>query len=93
MKNDRESREKFVIDYLKVHHTADALNAEFHDLFYERFGGKRKLPYYGAQLVYKAQRLLASMERQGILDRIRQPLPEHLSGFPNWVYVYGIKTE
>ena len=83
-------QEKFVIEWLKREQNADALCVEFHNTFHAIFGGKRNPVIYGASLVFKAQRLLSSMYERGLLVRCVVSLPEHISGFPNWVYSYSL---
>lgn len=88
MKNNKEI---FIINYLKKHVTVDACNENFHDEFFNQFGGKRKQTFFGAQPIYKAMRLLSKMYKENKIDRTIISLPDHLSGFPNWIYVYSLK--
>lgn len=86
-----EEQEKFIIDYIGEHGLVDVIAQDFHEQFLKKFGGKYKETMYGAQPVYKAQRLLSRMYKEKILDRRIVGLPEHISGFSNWVYVYGLR--
>lgn len=84
----RAKQEAFILDWIAKHGKADACDQAFHDAFYAKFGGARPAYTFGAMPVQKAQRLLASLEKQGVLNRwiIRLEAPE--PGFPKWVYAY-----
>lgn len=86
----RRDQEKFVIEYLKTNYTTDIYDQNFHEQFYQRFGGKRTIYPFGSCPVHKAQRLLTRMYRFGMLDRDRVPLSGHEPGFRNWVYGYTL---
>jgi len=84
---------EFIIEYLKRNGYTDVTDEKFHDEFHLKFGGKRKWHFFGASPVYKAQRLLTKMWKDGILDRGILSLSEHEQGFPNWVYGYSLKGD
>lgn len=88
-----EKIKAWIIKWLKNNGngTADACNRYFHEDFYEAWGGKRKEYFYGAAPVEKAQYYLKQLYLENKLDRYIVGLPEHLSGMPNWVYVYELK--
>ncbi len=88
-----DKQEQFVIDYLKKEYCTDACDAYFHNEFHKLFKGKRNWKSFGASPVYKAQRLLATMYRKGILERNIIPLIEHEWGFPNWVWGYTLTKQ
>jgi hypothetical protein len=82
-------QEKFVLEWLNKNLSACVMDAAFHEAFHEKFGGKRKEYMFGAQPVDKAQKLLASMYRRGIISRKIVSLGGNWQyGFPKWVYVY-----
>ena len=84
--------QKFIIEYLRENCGTDALDTEFHDEFYRRFGGNRKQCVIGAQTVYKAQRWLLKMHKDGFLDRGVISLSTNAQmGFPSWVYTYWLR--
>lgn len=82
--------EEFVMEYLKTNHSTDIYDQQFHDDFHERFGGKRKEYMFGSSPVYKAQRVLTRIHKQGKIDRFRISLSGQESGFRNWVYSYTL---
>jgi hypothetical protein len=89
----KEHQEQFIIEYLLKHTCTSVCDVLFHEQYHERFGGKQKEYYYGASPVYKAQRLLASMWKRGLLNRHRVSIPEMQIDIPNWVYVYELHPE
>ena len=97
MEHDKTTceQELFVIEYLESHHGTDACDAEFHAEFHERFGGKFEHKNFGAQPVFKAQRLLARMAKNGILERVivGMSYAQAEPGFPRWVYVYYLNND
>jgi len=95
VRNFREETEirKFIITYLEENFSADATDEKFHTEFYERFGGKRKQTYWGAQTVYKAQKWLKKLYDEGTLDRGVINLGANWQpGFPRWVYGYTLSS-
>lgn len=86
----RAKQEEWIINYIKEYGSADVCNTQFHDEFHEEFGGKRKGYLYGADPVLKAQALLGKMWKERKLNRFKISLLEHVSGMPNWVYVYEL---
>jgi hypothetical protein len=86
-------QEQWIIDWLngRPHEKIDACDEEFHEAFHQRFGGARAQTYFGAQRVYKAQRLLAQMYRDGKLKRFVDGLSGMGDGWPRWVYVYELE--
>ncbi len=96
MRVSLNEQEQFILQYLTENGCGvDACNTAFHDQFHARFGGKRKHTYYGAQLVYKAQKLLAAMASRGQLTRHIVVLAgcNQIPGMPNWVYSYTLPEE
>ena len=89
----KECQEQFIIEYLLEHLKADACDTDFHDQYHDKFGGKQKLCFYGASPVYKAQRLLSSMYKRGLLVRKRVSIFGLQIDMPNWVYVYELHPE
>ena len=89
----RESIYKFILEYIKENFSTDVCDQYFHEEYYKRFGGKRKLTNWGAQPVYKAQRQLKELWEEGILNRSTYGLVERDSGFPKWVYEYYLKEK
>lgn len=91
MSKGREVR-AFILAYIAEQGSTDATDQEFHERFFQRFGGKRQETVYGAQMVYKAQRWLAKMHRDGELNRRVFSIGEApADGFPAWVYGYTIR--
>lgn len=88
-----EKEKKFVVDYLKINKTADVCNMDFHEKFYQKFGGKRKETWYGAQPVFKAMFVLKELYNVGILMRSRIRLSRIGIGFPKWCYTYELKNK
>jgi hypothetical protein len=88
MKNTPE-RENFVMEWLRSNFSADVLNKDFHDAYHKRFGGKRLVQPYGASPVPEAQKILASMYKQGMLERSATGIALG-ADFPKWVYVYTL---
>lgn len=84
-------QKQFILNYLANHIETSVTDEEFHDEFYKRFGGNRKLTHFGAQPVYKAMRLLEYMYRQKLINRGIMGLTEHEIGFPNWCYTYYLE--
>ena len=81
----------FIMAYLAENHCTDATDEKFHEEFYQRFGGKRKETYFGAQMVYKAQRWLKRMCDEKLLQRKRFGISDApADGFPTWVYMYSL---
>ena len=88
------AQRQFVIEYLRRNFEADACNQEFHDEFHALFGGARHETYWGAQTVYKAQRLLKAMADDGTLERYPVGLGGNWQpGFPRWVYGYTLRDK
>lgn len=85
--------EKFIREYLAENHTADRLNADFHDQFSDKFGGKRIIFAFGSCPNLLAMTWLKNLYSQGILDRRIVPLYHKERGFPNWVYSYTLRGE
>lgn len=82
---------KFILNYIKYNGGVSVLNEPFHDAFFSKFGGSRKLKMWGASPVKKAQRLLKMMYNEGTLDRFIITLGRNWEpGFPRWEYVYKI---
>lgn len=90
MSNGEDVR-NFILSYLTENPCTDATDQEFHEEFYQRFGGKRQATFYGAQVVYKAQRWLRRMSEEKLLERKRFGIVDApADGFPKWVYVYSL---
>ena len=91
MSNGNDIRD-FITAYLSTHPITDATDQEFHEQFYQRYGGKRQETFYGAQMVYKAQLWLKRMYDEKTLRRKRFSLGEvGADGFPKWVYTYSLR--
>jgi len=86
-------QEQWIIEWLKERpfEGIDACDEFFHEAFWQRFGGARAQTHFGAQRVYKAQRLLAQMYRAGKLRRFVSSLEGMGAGWPRWVYVYTLE--
>lgn len=80
----------WILKYIKKYGPVSILDIEFHDKFYEEFGGRRKFYMWGASPVYRATRTLKTMYDSNILDRGRIGIPTQ-PGFPKWVYCYYLK--
>lgn len=92
-KKKSDTIKDWIFDYISEHGGASATDERFHDEFHRHFGGKFQPTFYGAQLVYKAQRYLKEMYDEGLLDRrVMTSGAENISGFPNWEYVYFLST-
>jgi hypothetical protein len=92
MQNIKRNAEiqQFIRRYLSENTCADVLNAEFHDKFSEKFGGRRIFKMWGAMPNMLAMSWLKKLYDQGILERGRISLYAHEMGFPNWVYSYTL---
>ena len=95
MKTPKQDQEDFVILYLDTAQAGavDILTQDFHEEFYQRFGGKREIYFFGSCPVQKAQRLLADMAKRDLLDKWIIGLQGHESGFPKWVYSYTLSEQ
>lgn len=88
---DALAQRQFILAYLAKHTYTDACDQLFHDEFFLLFGGARHETFWGAQTVYKAQKLLKKMYDEGTLDRGSIGLGANWQpGFPRWVYTYAI---
>lgn len=83
--------EQWVLEWLKTGIEASAVNQQFHEDFYNKFGGARKETYWGAQPVHKAMRLLAKLHEEGKLERRRIGLGLNWQpGFPKHCLSYSL---
>jgi hypothetical protein len=82
--------EQFIREYLTRNPGTDRLDAEFHDEFSEKFGGKRILCNWGSSPNLLAMKWLKRLYEQGILNRAPIGLDYHEAGFPNWAYSYRL---
>lgn len=88
MKQQAE-KEQWIREWLKKECTANACNTAFHEAYFQKFGGKRNETYWGAQMVYEVQRLMAKMAKEGKLLRFPIGLGTNWQpGFPKWVWGY-----
>lgn len=86
-----ESIIDFIGNYLEEHTATDCLDAEFHDEFTIRFGGRRKNVYPGAATNRLAMQWLGKLYREGMLIRSVISFGDtRQMGFPNWVYTYEL---
>ena len=85
-----QKQKEFIIEYLGKNPGTNVSDSIFHEEFFERFGGKRKETFFGAMPVYKAQRLLSTMYKNGEISRGIVNFPERWYGQPSWVYDYYI---
>lgn len=83
--------EQFIYEYLKTGVGTDRLDAEFHDQFSEKFGGKRLWYPFGSNPNLIAMKWLKKLYDQGALRRHPIGLHAHETGFPNWVYSYSLR--
>lgn len=86
-----KDQEQWIIEWLQLHTEASAVNEQFHEEFFQKFGGARSEKMWGAQPVHKAQRLLANLYNEGRVVRRRVSLGDLGLGFPNSVLVYSLK--
>lgn len=93
IKNKIESKfekRQWILGWLDRHFHADATNGDFHDEYFEKFGGRRKETDWGTQPVYEAQRLLKELFDEGLLERDRVNLSSYKHPvYPRWVWVYS----
>lgn len=82
--------EQFIRGYLTRHVATDRLDAQFHDEFSAKFGGKRIIYPFGACPNLLAMKWLKRLYDQGILKRWSIGIQAHEVGFPNWVYCYEL---
>ena len=68
----------------------DILNAPFVDAYIDRFNAAHTVTMFGANKCKDLGKTLKAGYDNGTFERNRLGLTEHLSGFPNWVYVYSI---
>jgi hypothetical protein len=88
--------ESFILKWLKdktcpysgISNGVDVCNTFFMDEFIRHTGASHKETFYGAPKCALAGRTLSKMRNNGLLQRKRIGLPEHVSGFPNWIYSY-----
>lgn len=93
MKTDTKTNieiEQFIRDYLKRHTVTDRLDAQFHDEFSAKFGGKRTIYPFGSCPNHLAMKWLKNLYEQGILNRYSVGISRHETGFPNWIYTYEL---
>jgi len=82
-------QEDFVFAYIRKNGNTSALDEQFHEEFFNRFGGARTKTNYGAQPSKQAMKMLANLYNQGVLERSRIGLGVNWEpGFPRWVYAY-----
>jgi len=88
----KAEREQWILDWLKQHYCADAVNQDFHEAYHQRFPEYvRRETYWGAQPVAQAQRDLARMAQAGVLERGPVSLGANWQpGFPKWVCSYSL---
>ena len=84
---------EFICDYIRREHGTDRLDAEFHEEFTNRFGGKRTMYYWGSCPNHLAMQWLKRLYDEGTLQRAPIGLTNHEVGFPNWVYTYSLCTQ
>ncbi len=84
--------EEFIREYIARNGGVDVTDALFHDEFTEKFGGRQTFKNYGAMPNPLAMRWVKRLYEQGILERGIISLYAHEQGFPNWVYVYSLRT-
>lgn len=92
---NRVNRQEWIREWIAANACADALNLEFHEAYHKRFPEyRRKETFWGAQMVYQAQKDLSEMYAAGILSRGRLGLSTNWQpGFPKWVWAYMVKKE
>lgn len=81
----------WVENYMKENSPhVDILNTEFVDEYIAKFNPKHAIMMYGANKCKEINRVLKAGYDKGVFKRSRVGLFAHLSGFPNWVYVYSL---
>lgn len=81
----------WVETYLKeVETQIDVLNTAFVNAYINEFGVAHRFTMYGAFKCPDLGRTLKAGYDKGVFERGRIGLTEHLSGLPNWVYVYSL---
>lgn len=86
-------RQSWILAWLKDNFCADAVNAQFHDDYAEKFPMyKRRYTNWGAQPVAQAMRDLRTLAKCGMVDagRIGLPSGNWEPGFPKWVIGYTL---
>ncbi len=91
MRTKRDKKRQWVIDYLLSNMEASALNTDFHEQFFQQFGGARTEKYWGAQPVASAQSILAELAKTGVAEKRHVALGGAWQpGFPKHVISYSL---
>ena len=87
--------EKYVLDYLNKNNFTDILDSDFIWGFIRLTNAPHTIQPFGAPKCKRANKLLGSMYKQSILNRVPMGLPvgDSNMGFPKWVYSYGINEK
>lgn len=83
--------EEWIVEYLHQNMEASAVNKDFHEKFHQKFGGRKKETFFGAEPVAKAQATLAAMYNKGTVIRRRIGIQNWQPGMPKWVYSYSVR--
>lgn len=87
-----EDKRQFVLDYLTKYGSIEVIDSQFHDRFFDKFGGRAQEKSDGSRVVYRAQRLLEEMVKDGTITRYRQSNEVQAVGLPPWMWIYKLKT-
>lgn len=85
-------KQKFILEYLKKEHTANVLDAGFHQKWWDEFRGARHIYAFGSSPCPNAMTWLKKLYDQNILNRGRVGMHGMETGFPKWVYVYTLSV-
>jgi hypothetical protein len=85
---------EWVETYLKeVEPHVDVLNERFVNAYINKFSVKHTITMFGALKCNDLGKTLKVGYDKSLFNRVRIGLHEHMSGFPNWVYVYSLKLD
>lgn len=85
---------EWIVNYMKENEPhVDIMNAAFVDAYIEEFNPRHAIMIYGANKCKEISRVLKSGYDMEIFRRGRIGLNAHLTGFPNWVYVYSLNCD
>lgn len=92
IRNSLQDKVFWIEKYIKNNGPIDIYNMQFVDDYIEQFSPKHLITNYGANKCKEISVVLKSGYDQGIFERSRVGLINHMWGYPNWVYVYSLKN-
>lgn len=84
------AQENFILEYLASNKSVDACSVNFHEEYFEKFGGTTKITAHGVLYVSKAMRKLQDMYKIGQLSRCVVIYDFKVEKNPSWGYSYWL---